>query len=196
MDLLEQFESQTPAEYRIRSEEALRWYQQQMRAVRINAREFYRTSGLRKTRRILTGRFYTYYYEPKYADTLPYYDIFPVVLILAHDSNSFMGLNFHYIPPRYRVLLLKELYDYATKDDEDADDMTTYIRITYEILRSAKKFRWAKPCLKRYRIDHVIGPALEVTPDHWDSVAMLPLARFKKKNIQQVYQESRVKAFE
>ncbi len=66
MNLLEEFESQTPAEYKIRSEEALRWYRQQMRAVRINAREFYRTSGLRKTRRILSGRFYTYYYEPKY----------------------------------------------------------------------------------------------------------------------------------
>lgn len=196
MSLLERFESQTPSEYRIRSEEALKWYQEQMRSVSINSREFYRTSGLKKTRRILTGRFYTYYYEPKYADTLPYYDIFPVVLILAHDSNSFMGLNFHYIPPRYRVLLLKELYEYATKDSEDADDMTTYIRISYDILKAAKKFRWAKPCLKKYRLDHMIGPALEVTPDHWDSVAMLPLAKFKKQNIRLVYQDSRTKAFE
>ena len=59
MNLLEEFESQTPAEYKIRSEEALRWYQQQMRAVRLNAREFYRTSGLKKTRRITNKAIYS-----------------------------------------------------------------------------------------------------------------------------------------
>ena len=78
-------------------------------------------------------------------------------------------------------------------DDEDADDMQTRLRITWDIIRSAAKLKWARPCLKRYLTSHVVGPALEVTPDHWDTVAMLPLARFEKQSVRQVYTESRKK---
>ena len=97
--------------------------------------------------------------------------------------------------PRYRVLLLKELYQYIVQDDEEADDMTNKIRITWEILSKTAKLRWAKPCYKRYRLDHVIGPALEITPDQWDVMAMLPLARFRKESIKKVYADSREAAF-
>ena len=121
LDILSRLIKETPSQYAVRSEEALRWYQEQMRSVRLSAREFMRTAPLDKTRRILTGRFYTYFYQPKYRDILPYYDIFPVTLIIDSDSNSFSGLNFHYLAPRYRVLLLKELYQYIVQDDEEAD---------------------------------------------------------------------------
>tara|TARA_B100000212_G_scaffold243075_1_gene185347 strand:- start:312 stop:731 length:420 start_codon:yes stop_codon:yes gene_type:complete len=136
---------------------------------------------------------YTYFYDPKYSEVLPYYDTFPVTLILQLEPKGFMGLNLHYIPPRYRIMLLDELYKYAIKDDEDADDMQTRLRITWDIIRSAAKLKWARPCLKRYLTSHVVGPALEVTPDHWDTVAMLPLARFEKQSVRQVYTESRKK---
>ena len=195
LDILSRLIKETPSQYAVRSEEALRWYQEQMRSVRLSAREFMRTAPLNKTRRILTGRFYTYFYQPKYRDILPYYDIFPVTLIIDSDSNSFSGLNFHYLAPRYRVLLLKELYQYIVQDDEEANDMTNKIRITWEILSKTAKLRWAKPCYKKYRLDHVIGPALEITPDQWDVMAMLPLARFKKESIKKVYADSREAAF-
>ena len=195
LDILSRLLQESPSEYKVRTEEALRWYQEQMRSVRLNAREFMLVAPLDKTRRILTGRFYTYYYERKYKDVLPYYDIFPVTLIIDADSNSFSGLNFHYLAPRYRVLLLKELYQYIVQDDEEADDMTNKIRITWETLSKTAKLRWAKPCYKRYRLDHVIGPALEIEPDKWDVMAMLPLARFRKESIKKVYADSREAAF-
>ena len=59
--------------------------------------------------------------------------------------------------------------------------------------KSASKLKWAKPCLKRYLVSHIKGEALEVTPDHWDTVAMLPLARFQKQSITEVYKQSRKK---
>ena len=65
--------------------------------------------------------------------------------------------------------------------------------MSYDILKSASKLKWGKPCLKRYLASHIKGEALEVTPDHWDTVAMLPLARFKKQSITEVYKQSRVK---
>ena len=67
------------------------------------------------------------------------------------------------------------------------------IFMSYDILKSASKLKWAKPCLKRYLVSHIKGEALEVTPDHWDTVAMLPLARFQKQSITEVYKQSRKK---
>ena len=191
--LLERFENQRPSEFKARSEESLIWLRDNMRGMRVNVDRFYKQSDFNKTDRYLEGRMYSYFYDPKYAEVLPYYDIFPVTLILQLEKNGFMGLNLHYIPPRYRIALLDQLYRYAIKDDEDADDMQTRLRISWDILRSAAKLKWAKPCLKRYLTSHVVGPALEVTPDHWDTVAMLPLARFQKQGVRQVYTESRNK---
>ena len=191
--LLERFENQRPSEFKARSEESLTWLRDNMRGLRVNVNQFYRQSDFNKTDRYLEGRMYSYFYDPKYAEVLPYYDIFPVTLILQLEKNGFMGLNLHYIPPRYRIALLDQLYRYAVKDDEDADDMQTRLRISWDILRSAAKLKWAKPCLKRYLTSHVVGPALEITPDHWDTVAMLPLARFQKQGVRQVYTESRNK---
>ena len=43
------------------------------------------------------GWMFNYPYQPKYADTLPYYDLFPITLILEVRGKSFLGLNFHYL---------------------------------------------------------------------------------------------------
>ena len=193
ISLLEKYQNQRPSEFRTRSEESLTWLRDQMQGTRVNVDSFYKKSTFNRTNRYLIGRMYNYFYDPKYAEVLPYYDIFPVTLILSLEENGFMGLNLHYIPPRYRITLLDALYEYAIKDDEDADDIQTRIRMSYDILKSASKLKWAKPCLKRYLASHVKGEALEVTPDHWDTVAMLPLARFKKQSITEVYKQSRVK---
>ena len=134
---------------------------------------------------------YTYFYNPKTKDKLPYYDRFPVVLILEASQNGFSGLNLHYIPPRYRVKLLNELYDFIIIDEDESEaDMKTRIRVTYEILQSTAKMKFFRPCYKRYLTSHIEGRALEITPDYWDIMAMLPVARFEKESIRKVYSES------
>ena len=71
-DLLERFENQKPSEFRARTEESLTWFRDQMRGTRANVRQFYKQSDLKKTRRYLEGRMYTYFYDPKYSDILRY----------------------------------------------------------------------------------------------------------------------------
>ena len=46
LDILSRLIQETPSEYKERTEEALRWYQEQMRSVRLSAREFMRTAPL------------------------------------------------------------------------------------------------------------------------------------------------------
>ena len=47
-----------------------------------------------------------HYYDAKHKATLPYYDGFPLILMLGPAKGGFMGLNLHYLPPVVRARLL------------------------------------------------------------------------------------------
>ena len=189
--LIKRLEQETPAELEARSIESLRWFQQRVKTLKITSEAFYRQSSLNKARRYLEGRMYTFFYDAKYKEKLPYWDRFPVVLILDMYQGGFSGLNLHYIPPRYRVRLLYELYKYITLDDDTRDEnMKPHIRIRYEMLRGMSKMKFFKPCYKRYLTQHIDGRALEITSDYWDVMAMLPLADWQKKQVREVYTDS------
>ena len=189
--LIKRLEQETPAELEARSIESLRWFQQRVKTLKITSEAFYRQSSLNKARRYLEGRMYTFFYDAKYKEKLPYWDRFPVVLILDMYQGGFSGLNLHYIPPRYRVRLLYELYKYIRLDDDTRDEnMKPHIRIRYEMLRGMSKMKFFKPCYKRYLTQHIDGRALEITSDYWDVMAMLPLADWQKKQVREVYTDS------
>ena len=189
--LIKRLEEETPAELETRSLESLRWFQQRVKTMKLTSEAFYKQSSLNKAKRYLEGRMYTFFYDAKHKKTLPYWDRFPVVLILDLNQNGFTGLNLHYIPPRYRVRLLYELYKYIKLDDDTRDEnMKPHIRMRYEMLRGLSKMRFFKPCFKKYLTQHIEGRALEITPDYWDVMAMLPLASWQKKHAREVYTES------
>ena len=189
--LLERLQKETPSQTRERSQEALQFFQQRVRNIKTTPERFYKQSDLNKAKRYLEGRMYTFFYDPKTKDKLPYYDRFPVILLLEANQQGFSGLNLHYIPPRYRVKLLNELYDFiVTDDEEDDENMKTRIRVTYEILQSTAKMKFFKPCYKRYLTSHIEGRALEIIPEYWDIMAMLPVGRFEKESVRKVYSES------
>ena len=189
--LLERLRSETPSQTRERSQEALEFFQLQVRNLKTTPERFYKQSDLNKAKRYLEGRMYTFFYNPKTKDKLPYYDRFPVILLLEANQNGFSGLNLHYIPPRYRVKLLNELYDFiVTDDEEDDENMKTRIRVTYDILQTTAKMKFFRPCYKRYLTSHIEGRALEIIPEYWDIMAMLPVGRFEKESVRKVYSES------
>ena len=189
--LLERLATETPAQLRDRSREALDFFRGHVRNLKVTPQSFYKQTNLKKATRFLEGRMYTFFYDPKTKDKLPYYDRFPVILLLEANQQGFSGLNLHYIPPRYRVKLLNELYDFiVTDDEEDDENMKTRIRVTYEILQSTAKMKFFRPCYKRYLTSHIEGRALEIIPEYWDIMAMLPVGRFEKESVRKVYSES------
>ena len=189
--LLERLQKETPSQTRERSQEALQFFQQRVRNIKTTPERFYKQSDLNKAKRYLEGRMYTFFYNPKTKDKLPYYDRFPVVIINEIYPDGFSALNLHYLPPRYRVKLLGALYDYIVLDDDVEDDsLKTRIRMTYNLLNGVSKLKYFKPCYKRYLTTHIEGRALEIIPEYWDIMAMLPVARFEKQNIRTVYSDS------
>ena len=142
----------------------------------------------RNANRFMLGRLYFFYYDPKGKDDLPYYDKFPLVLVLNRYDDGFLGLNLHYLPLKYRVAFLDKLLDYGGMYNDMGDP--NRIRITYEILKTANSFREFKPCIKRYLDSHIQSRMLTVQPNEWDVATFLPIQNFKKAPVKQIWNES------
>ena len=99
-----------------------------------------------------------------------------------------MGINFHYLPPMMRGQLMDALYTVSTNRTFDE---TTRLRVSYELLQSAAKFRFFKPALKQYLNKQMQSRFVFINPTEWDVALFLPLARFEKANKQKVYADSR-----
>jgi hypothetical protein len=131
------------------------------------------------------GRLNMFFYDPKFKKTLPYYDSFPLVLPLENYPDGFLGINLHYLPMTLRLRLLDKLVDYSnnTKFDE-----STRLAVDYSKLKSD---RLIKPTLKRYLAGRVKTQFRRIDADEFIVAALLPVARWKKGSIQDVYRDSR-----
>lgn len=135
------------------------------------------------------GKMYTFFYDPKNKDTLPYYDQFPLIFMIGpKGSTGFLGINLHYLPPVLRAKLMDSLYD--TINNKRYDE-TTKLRINYQILSSASRFRYFKPCVKHYLSEHVQSNFLNIEPRFWDAALMLPTEKFRKATAETVWNDSR-----
>lgn len=152
-----------------------------------------RTEALFKDKQRLTsspqiGSMYMYKYDAKHKATLPYWDQMPLVIPFDETSRHFSGLNFHYLPPLLRAKLLDALYDIA---NNDRFDETTKLKITYDTLKSAARFKYFKPTVKTYLKSQVKSRFLYIYPVEWDIAIFLPTARFTGARQETVWKDSK-----
>ena len=138
----------------------------------------------------MIGRMYFYFYDPKTKDSMPYYDRFPLVIPIERYNDGFLGLNFHYIHPKNRMILLDKLSDTISNDTYDEN---TKLKINYRYLTAASKVFEATPCIKRYLFTQIESRFLEITADEWDIAALLPVESFVGASTSKVYADSRKK---
>lgn len=141
----------------------------------------------RNTNKFVLGGLYYYYYNAKTADRLDYWDAFPLVMPLERYNDGFLGLNFHYLPPRIRAGFMDKLIDRAITDD---DNNPIRVRVTYEVLSAAKRYKEFRPCLKRYLYTSIASKILKVQPNEWETAVFLPTQQFQKAKAKDVWQES------
>jgi hypothetical protein len=134
------------------------------------------------------GNMYFFGYDAKHKGKLPYYDRFPLIFPIGPAKGGFYGINFHYLPPRLRAQLMDALYDTANNDRLDS---STKLRISYDILKSASKFRLFKPAIKHYLAQYVRTQFVYVEPSEWDIALFLPTADFVGASKNKVYSDSR-----
>ena len=179
----------TSAQLQSMSRDAYQWLMKKIADIR-NPSAIPRTIKAeteRNTRRTLLGGLYFFYYDPKTKDELPYYDKFPLVLMLERYPDGFLGLNLHYLPIKYRVAFLDKLLQFAMYNEEDE---IKRLRVTYEILSASKRFREFRPCIKKYLYEQIKSKILTFQPKEWETAIFLPMHQFKKAKDREVWQES------
>ena len=133
------------------------------------------------------GWMFSFSYDPKHAETLEYYDVFPMILVVSSTPSDFMGVNFHYLNPNDRAKFLDALQKYTTWDDATN---SLIINISYPILMAKTELSYYKPCFKMYLSSHVIGDVSPILPTEWDIAMFVPSERFKKASSEAVWADS------
>ena len=140
---------------------------------------------------IKPGRIYFFGYNPKYRMTMPFYDQFPLVLVLNLQQGGFLGVNVHYLPLNNRAAFLNGMLKYVSSpvytQDSDARILLEYPKM----VSSFKKY--AVPCIKSYLYSGVAGGVVQIHPADWKNTILMPLDRFAKMNREQVWKAVQVK---
>ena len=137
--------------------------------------------------RALIGKMYFFSYNPKWKDKLPWYDTFPLVFPIEKYPDGFLGLNFHYLRPKDRAILMDQLKTYATNKKYDE---TTKLRISYDLLKGFSKIPRARPTVHRYLLNKTRSKFVLINADEWEVALFLPVERFKKATKKQVWAHS------
>ena len=171
-----------------RTRESREWFRKRAQDLRrINRRELMREEPLRTRNKQIIGSMQMFFYDPKTKDTLPYYDKFPLAIIVGPAEKGFYGLNLHYLPPTLRAKFLDALMEIS---DQNIDE-TSKFKARYRILTSSSKLRYFKPCFKHYLTTHVKSQFAEVPAPEWEIAAFLPTASWSKASANEVYKDSR-----
>lgn len=176
--------------------ESRNWFRNQAMTLTASPSRMIRSNNSRLTDKPLIGRMYLFQYDPKGKKTLPYYDRFPLIFPIASASTSgfavnqgsFLGINLHYLPLPLRARLMDALY--ANVSTQDIDE-NTRLKISYNILQQASRYRFFKPCIKRYLVSHVQSRFFYIDPTEWEMALFLPLDRFVGANKTRIYRDSR-----
>lgn len=188
--LLQKYQEQT-AQFAASVKKATAWFTKKLKT--ISGNEIMSTDRARLVPRgqlgkRTLGRMVMFFYDPKLKKTLPYYDRFPMVMIITYYKDGFLGLNLHYLPVYLRAKLLDGLEKIYKGKQLDENRK---LNITYKTLKRSTRTRYFKPCVKRYLYTHCKSSFYIVDPEEWEMVLTLPTERFEKKSKEYVWQQSK-----
>jgi hypothetical protein len=193
--LMQKYQEQT-AQFATSVKKATAWFTKKLKT--ISGNEIMATDSARLVSRGQLGnrnigRLVMFFYDPKHKKTLPYYDRFPLVIILNYYKDGFLGLNLHYLPINLRAKFLDGLEKIYKGKQLDENRK---LNLTYKTVKSSSRTRYFKPCVKRYLYKAPNGGGVKskfyiVDPEEWEMVLTLPTERFEKKSKEYVWQQSK-----
>jgi len=175
-----------------RTKDSQKWFQGKIQDMTTPRRQkLLRDPALERTERDLVGSMYMYFYDPKHKKTLPYYDRFPLTIMVQEAKDGFHGLNLHYLPYNIRAAFLDELMGLAPKKLVYDTRLT---RLRYDLLQKTRKYKEFKPCYKHYLTKHIKTKLTRVPMTEWEIAIFLPVEQFMKSNKQTVWKDSTILA--
>ena len=122
------------------------------------------------------GKMFTFGYDAKLKAILPYWDKFPLIVVLDTYKNGFLGLNFHYLSPIDRQKFFTKILKFSNQkgDPMDFTDKARF-NISWDAVRNIKH---ADKMIHKYLYGHVRTSLLEAPPNEWENVIFLPYQKF------------------
>jgi len=171
-----------------RTKESKNWFRKKVNELGdVKPQKLLKDDALDPTSREIAGNMYMYFYDPKHKKTLPYYDRFPLTIMIEPAPGGFYGLNLHYLAPGVRAKFLDALMKTAPKTITDK----SRLKLRYDLLQSTKKYKEFKPCFKHYLSSQIKGKPVRVPMTEWEIAIFLPTEQFKKVKKESVWRYSR-----
>ena len=176
------------------SDKSYKWFRDKVRTFGgANARDTLLKDAQRtgnKRQRPHIGYMYTYIYDAKHKAKLPYWDAFPLIIMVGPAKGGFYGINLHYLPPKARAMLFDEL---LTITNNTRYNQRTKFQITYDLLKSSSKMGAFKPCFKHYLFSQVQSHLAMIPADEWEGALFMPSADFRGASNSKVWSDSILK---
>lgn len=171
-----------------RTKKSREWFQSKVKELgKVNRQDLLKDDALDPTTREISGSMYMYFYDPKTKKTLPYYDRFPLVIMVEQAKGGFYGLNLHYLRPDIRAEFLDKLMNLAPKK---LNDRSRVVKMKYDLLKDVQKYKEFKPCFKHYLTGHIKSKMVRVPMTEWEIAVFLPTEQFSKASKSKVWAES------
>lgn len=189
----ERLRNASPKERDRLMKESLAWLKLKVAALKSNGRVPNTTKHGNKDFSI--GKMYFFAYDAKHKDTLPYWDAFPLIILIdgpiGKTKTHFMGLNLHYLPIELRAILLSKLI--SSNGVLTKDGFVKYLKnLTYSG-NIKKKIPEAMPCIKMYIASNLRSRILPIEPHEWMFAITLPYQDFQKQKASSVWKDSQEK---
>ena len=172
-----------------RTRQSIDWFRKKAQRLRVpNRNAMMKEEPLELKARQIPGSMFMFFYDPKNKKTLPYYDSFPLVIVVKKAPGGFHGLNLHYLPPLLRARFLDALMD---NTNNMTYDESTRFQLNYNLLQKSAKMKYFKPCYKHYLYSQIEGRVAMVEAPAWEMALFLPTEQFRKSTKTAVWKDSR-----
>lgn len=157
------------------------WFRDQIAEIRknrFNKYNFIKNAKQDTVRRLEIGKLYFFEYVPKYSgigteipdsQLLPVFDRYPLVLPFSIVPNGFVGINLHYLPIKYRAILLDKL-------SETAIIPQNRLKVNWAILQQFARLRISEYAVHRYLLNHITSTFRLVRLPDYANAIMLPIS--------------------
>jgi len=169
------------------SKKATYWLKDNLSRIKPMSQGAILRSGVQSPNSVKPGKMYFFSYDPKGKYEMPFYDQFPLVVVLNYEKNGFLGLNLHYLRFHNRAVFLNYLIDFADAVDWFEDPKASMLLEYYLLKKSPSMRKFLKACIKSYRYGHFLSGVVQVAPYDWKIVPFLPLDRFQKASREEVW---------
>ena len=172
-----------------RSKEAQKWFMKNVRNLSVTRNKVLKDPALFTSNKPRIGDMVMYAYDPKLKNVLPYYDRFPLGILMGVNKDGFDALNLHYLRPDVRAAFLDKLMEFGP------DEPTENARLDglkYDLLKGVVKFRAFAPCYKRYLTSHIKSTIRRVPMTDWEIAIFLPTDQFEKASLSKGLRDSQM----